>query len=66
MLKGIFAEIINDEDASVAKAVKACLPEIAQAIDAIVPRIRKGGRVVYMGAGTSGRYGIALCKQFKH
>ena len=48
-------EIINNEDDSVAKAVKSCLPQIAQVIDGTVPRILTGGRVIYMGAGTSGR-----------
>ena len=49
-------EIINSEDASVAAAVQKCLPIIAQAIDALEPKARKGGRIVYVGAGTSGRY----------
>ncbi|SPO03706.1 related to N-acetylmuramic acid 6-phosphate etherase [Cephalotrichum gorgonifer] len=48
-----FCQIMNDEDAQIASAVKACLPQIAEAIDVIVPRIVKGGRVVYIGAGTS-------------
>lgn len=48
-------EVINDEDTTVAKAVKTCLPQIAAAIDMIVPRIANGGRVIYTGAGTSGR-----------
>lgn len=51
-------EIINDQDQGVADAVKLCLAEIAQAIDLIVPRIASGGRVIYMGAGTSGRLGV--------
>jgi N-acetylmuramic acid 6-phosphate etherase len=49
------ARIINREDESVAKAVRKCLPEIARAIDAIADSIRKGGRLIYVGAGTSGR-----------
>ncbi|KJR89810.1 N-acetylmuramic acid 6-phosphate etherase [Sporothrix schenckii 1099-18] len=52
------AEIINDQDQGVAAAVKLCLPEIARAIDLVVPRIATGGRVVYIGAGTSGRLGV--------
>lgn len=48
-------EIINEEDHTVAKAVKTCLPQISAAIDVIVPRLLMGGRVVYTGAGTSGR-----------
>lgn len=49
------ARIINREDEKVAKAVRRALPEIAQAIDAIADTIRKGGRLIYVGAGTSGR-----------
>ncbi|KFY83831.1 hypothetical protein V500_09869 [Pseudogymnoascus sp. VKM F-4518 (FW-2643)] len=51
-------EVINSEDASVAAAVQKCLPVIAQAIDALEPKARKGGRIVYVGAGTSGRLGV--------
>ncbi|KIH87270.1 N-acetylmuramic acid 6-phosphate etherase [Sporothrix brasiliensis 5110] len=51
-------QIINDQDQGVAAAVKLCLPEIARAIDLVVPRIATGGRVVYIGAGTSGRLGV--------
>lgn len=40
----------------VAKAVKACLPEVAAAVDVIAARLLIGGRVVYTGAGTSGRW----------
>lgn len=47
--------IINEEDATVAQSVQTCLPLIAAAIDIIVPRLLVGGRVVYTGAGTSGR-----------
>lgn len=47
---------MNEEDASVAVAVQKCLPAIAAAIDTIVPRLARGGRVIYTGAGTSGRY----------
>jgi N-acetylmuramic acid 6-phosphate etherase len=49
------ARIINREDEKVAKAVRRALPEIGQAIDAIADAIRKGGRLIYVGAGTSGR-----------
>src|SRR5690242_81020 len=49
------ARIINREDEKVAKAVRRALPEIARAIDAIADAIRKGGRLIYVGAGTSGR-----------
>lgn len=50
--------IMNDEDAKVAAAVKLLLPEISKAIEAIVARLRQGGRVIYIGAGTSGRLGV--------
>jgi N-acetylmuramic acid 6-phosphate etherase len=50
--------LINDEDAKVAAAVAAVLPEIAQAVDAIVQRFKAGGRLFYIGAGTSGRLGV--------
>lgn len=49
------ARIINAEDAKVAGAVKKALPQIAKAIDAIADGIGKGGRLIYIGAGTSGR-----------
>jgi N-acetylmuramic acid 6-phosphate etherase len=48
-------QILNDEDATVAGAVHKCIPVIAEAIDALAPLVHKGGRVVYVGAGTSGR-----------
>jgi N-acetylmuramic acid 6-phosphate etherase len=50
--------IINDEDAGVAPAVAVEIPRITQAVDAIVEAIRAGGRVFYLGAGTSGRLGV--------
>jgi N-acetylmuramic acid 6-phosphate etherase len=46
---------INDEDATVAGAVRAAAAELATAIDGIVERLRAGGRLVYVGAGSSGR-----------
>ncbi|KAK0110138.1 hypothetical protein ONS95_002791 [Cadophora gregata] len=51
-------QIINREDATVAAAVNNCLPVIAEAIDALASRVRQGGRVIYVGAGTSGRLGV--------
>ena len=51
-------KIINNEDKKVALAVEKELPEIAKAIDGIVERINRGGRLIYIGAGTSGRLGI--------
>ncbi len=50
--------LINDEDATIAAAVRSQLPEIARAIDAIAPRLVAGGHLVYIGAGTSGRLGV--------
>ena len=51
-------EKINQEDAVVADAVRKTIPHIAKAVDAIVPSLQAGGRLIYMGAGTSGRLGI--------
>jgi N-acetylmuramic acid 6-phosphate etherase len=50
--------VINNEDHLVAGAVQRELPQVAQAVDAIVEGIRGGGRLVYIGAGTSGRLGV--------
>ena len=52
------ARLMNGEDASVAAAVAARIPEIAAAIDAIAERMARGGRLVYAGAGTAGRLGF--------
>lgn len=50
--------VINDEDATVAARVAEQIPQIAHAIDAIHWRMARGGRLFYMGAGTSGRLGV--------
>ncbi|MGI8744750.1 MAG: N-acetylmuramic acid 6-phosphate etherase [Bryobacteraceae bacterium] len=50
--------IINDEDEKVASAVAAQIPRIATLVDAVVAAIEKGGRLFYIGAGTSGRLGV--------
>lgn len=50
--------IINNEDRKVAEAVAAVVPDIARAVEAVVERIRNGGRLFYVGAGTSGRLGV--------
>jgi N-acetylmuramic acid 6-phosphate etherase len=50
--------VMNDEDARVAAAVRAELPVIARAVDIIAERFSKGGRLFYIGAGTSGRLGV--------
>lgn len=52
------ATLINQEDARVAPAVAKELPAIAAAIDIITDRLRRGGRLFYAGAGTSGRLGV--------
>ena len=49
--------IINAEDSQVAAAVSAAVPQIAKAVDEAVEAIRRGGRVLYVGAGSSGRIG---------
>ncbi|OGC96498.1 MAG: N-acetylmuramic acid 6-phosphate etherase [candidate division Zixibacteria bacterium RBG_16_53_22] len=50
--------IINSEDATVAGAVRRELPYIARAVDYVVSALEKGGRLFYLGAGTSGRLGV--------
>jgi N-acetylmuramic acid 6-phosphate etherase len=50
-------QVINAEDAKVAQAVKQVLPQIARTIEEIAIRLRRNGRLVYVGAGTSGRLG---------
>lgn len=50
--------VINEEDHGVPGAVGAEIPNIARATDAVVRAIRAGGRVIYVGAGTSGRIGL--------
>jgi N-acetylmuramic acid 6-phosphate etherase len=49
------ARLINSEDKRVPNAVKRALPAVARAIDAVADALRKGGRLIYVGAGTSGR-----------
>ncbi len=51
-------EQINTEDQKVAHAVSLALPQIESLVEQIIPRIKDGGRLFYMGAGTSGRLGI--------
>ena len=50
--------LINDEDKKIAQAVEKVLPEIARAVDAIAEKLSRGGRLFYIGAGTSGRLGV--------
>jgi N-acetylmuramic acid 6-phosphate etherase len=47
--------LMNQEDAKIAPAIKSQLPAIAKAVDLCVSSLEKGGRIIYMGAGTSGR-----------
>ena len=47
-----------DDQALAAAAVQAAVPDIARAVDAALPRLRAGGRLIYVGAGTSGRLGV--------
>ena len=49
---------INNEDQLVALAVKECIPVLEQLVDQVVPKMQQGGRLFYIGAGTSGRLGI--------
>ncbi|MBQ3854070.1 MAG: N-acetylmuramic acid 6-phosphate etherase [Anaerovibrio sp.] len=51
-------KLINTEDAKVALAIESALPSISQAVDTIAQKLRQGGRLFYVGAGTSGRLGI--------
>jgi N-acetylmuramic acid 6-phosphate etherase len=50
--------LINDEDARVAEAVKRTLPDVVRAIEGIVAQLEKGGRLIHVGTGTSGRLGV--------
>src|SRR6476659_5917464 len=50
--------VINDEDSRVPLAVRDAIPQIARAVDAIAEAVRSGGRLFYIGAGTSGRLGV--------
>src|SRR6266540_3237293 len=51
-------DLINAEDSTVAPAVHAVRQDVARAIDLVVDAFRRGGRLVYVGAGTSGRLGV--------
>lgn len=50
--------VMNEEDQSVARIIAEVLPQIAQAVDAIATAFGQGGRLIYIGAGTSGRLGV--------
>ncbi|PYI53882.1 N-acetylmuramic acid 6-phosphate etherase [Paenibacillus flagellatus] len=51
-------EMMNDEDQLIAAAVRQAIPDIGRAVDTIVDRFRRGGKLFYFGAGTSGRLGV--------
>src|SRR5881409_2883245 len=51
-------DLLNAEDATVAGAVHAERAELARALDLVVEAFRRGGRLIYVGAGTSGRLGV--------
>ena len=51
-------QLMNKEDKQVPLAIEKCLPQIAQAVERIVSAFQQGGRLVYIGAGTSGRLGV--------
>jgi N-acetylmuramic acid 6-phosphate etherase len=50
--------LMRDEEAAVAAAIQRAIPQIAAAIDAIAQRMARGGRLIYIGAGTAGRVGV--------
>ncbi len=52
------ARIMNQEDGAVIKAIEEVIPQIAQAIEWATESLKSGGRIIYVGAGTSGRLGV--------
>ena len=58
MSTGDILRVINDEDAKVAGSVRAIIPEIERAVEAIHLRMQQGGRLIYLGSGSSGRMGV--------
>ena len=58
MSVGELLQHINDEDHLVAEAVSKALPQIEALVEAIEPRMKRGGRLFYIGSGTSGRLGV--------
>lgn len=50
--------LINDQDAKIAEAIRAEIPNIAKAVDRIYTAMKNGGHLIYIGAGTSGRLGV--------
>ena len=58
MTAGELLRHINEEDHRVAEAVRRAIPQIQALVEAIEPRMQRGGRLFYLGAGTSGRLGV--------
>ncbi|KAE8396084.1 hypothetical protein BDV23DRAFT_144297 [Aspergillus alliaceus] len=56
-------EAFNKEESRVAGSIASCLSDIASLIDDVVPRLRAGGRLIYVGAGNSGRVGFMDCSE---
>ena len=52
--------LLHNENYNAVRAIDAALPEIERAVDMIADRMTKGGRLIYMGAGTSGRLGKSI------
>ena len=50
--------VINDQDATIAGVVRQAIPQLARLVDAVARALRDGGRLIYLGAGTSGRLGV--------
>src|ERR1051326_3790394 len=50
--------LMNEEDAGIAAAVGRVLPDVARAVEGVVGRLKSGGRLFYVGTGTSGRLGV--------
>src|SRR2546422_11028931 len=57
-------DLLNAEDATVAGAVRAVRGELARAIDLVVDAFGRGGRLIYVGAGTSGRLGVLGAREW--
>ena len=58
MSVGELLTVMNEEDKNVIEAVKQVLPQVRETVEAVIRALNQGGRLVYAGAGTSGRLGI--------
>lgn len=54
--------VINQADSTVATALHSVLPELANVVDVIAERLKQGGRIFYVGAGTSGRLAVLIAR----